>query len=250
MGDPDIYKTNDGRCIAYHKVNAQEPDSRPGIVFFGGFKSDMTGSKAIFLQETCVSMGLGYLRFDYTGHGQSSGKFEDGCISNWARDARDVVSALTTGPQIFVGSSMGGWIAFLLAREAPQNVAGLIGIAAAPDFTEDSMWAAASGEQRQQIAEQGYVSLPSEYDEPYIITRRLIEDGRKNLLLRSPFAAPFPVRLLHGTADQDVPLERALQLSSHIDGPDVRLVLVEGSDHRMSEQRELLLLKETLTALI
>ena len=113
MGDPDIYLTTDDRSIAYYKVNAQEPDEKPGIVFFGGFKSDMTGSKAVFLEKTCLELGLGFLRFDYTGHGQSSGKFEDGCISDWLGDAHDAVSHLTTGPQIFIGSSMGGWIAML-----------------------------------------------------------------------------------------------------------------------------------------
>jgi len=145
---------------------------------------------------------------------------------------------------------MGGWIALLLAREAPENVAAMIGIAAAPDFTEDSMWAAASIAQRRAITEQGFLSLPSEYGDSYIITRHLINEGRGNLILRSPLSAPFPVRLLHGTADVDVPKERALMLLSHIEGPDVRAILVKGSEHRMSDERELLLLKETLIGLL
>lgn len=242
--------TTDGRRIAYHKVNAQGSDNKPGLVFFGGFKSDMTGTKAVFLQDLCAALGLACLRFDYSGHGQSSGKFEEGCIGDWAQDAREAVDALTDGPQIYVGSSMGGWIALLLAREAPEKVAGMIGIAAAPDFTEDSMWAAASEAQRRYIMGQGYVSLPSEYDAPYIITRKLIEDGRDHLILRSPLAVPFPVRLLHGTADIDVPQERALQLVSHMDGPDIQVTLLKDSDHRMSGDRELALLKDTLVALI
>lgn len=250
MSEPDILTTSDGRRIAYHKVNAQGTDNRPGVVFFGGFKSDMTGSKAVFLHETCAAVGLSFVRFDYTGHGQSSGDFEDGCVGDWARDAQDVVAALTHGPQVFIGSSMGGWIALLLARAAPEAVAGMIGIAAAPDFTEDSMWARASDAQRREIMEHGFITLPSAYDAPYVITRRLIEDGRQNLILRRPLPTPFPVRLLHGTADQDVPQERALQLLAHLDGPDVRVVLVRDSDHRMSEERELLLLKETLMTLI
>ncbi len=210
----------------------------------------MTGGKAVFLEETCIALGVGFLRFDYTGHGQSSGNFKDGCISDWLADARDVVSQLTSGPQIFVGSSMGGWISLLLAREAPEKVAGLIGIAAAPDFTEDSMWAAASHAQREEIRDQGFVAIPSEYGDPYPITHRLIEDGRQNLILRQPYQAPFPVRLLHGTEDQDVPQERALRLLAHLDCSDIRLSLSKGSDHRMSEERDLLSLKETLTALI
>ena len=251
MSDPNFLTTTDGRRIAYHKVNAQGTDiHKPGVVFFGGFKSDMTGAKAIFLQKTCEALDLSYLRFDYTGHGQSSGKFEEGCVGDWVRDAREAVGRLTTGPQIFIGSSMGGWIALLLARDKPEDVAGMIGIAAAPDFTEDSMWMAASESQRRDIIEQGYVSLPSEYDAPYIITRKLIEDGRDYLILRRPLSVPFPVHLLHGTADVDVPLERALQLVSHLDGPDIRLTLVKDSDHRMSGERELTLLKQTLEALV
>lgn len=250
MGDPDILTTTDGRRIAYHKVNAQGTDNKPGVVFFGGFKSDMTGAKAVFLHETCATLGLSFLRFDYTGHGQSSRKFEDTCVGDWAKDARDVVETLTRGPQIFIGSSMGGWIALLLARETPERVAGMIGIAAAPDFTEDSMWAAASDAQRRDIMGQGSISLPSEYDAPYIITRKLITDGRDHLILRAPLSASFPVRLLHGTADIDVPQERALQLLSHIEGPDIRLTLVKDSDHRMSGERELALLKATLLTLV
>ena len=250
MGDPDIFRTTNGRSIAYYKVNTQEPDEKPGVVFFGGFKSDMTGSKAVFLNELCVELGLSFLRFDYSGHGQSSGKFEEGCISDWLDDARETVSELTRGAQIFIGSSMGGWIALLLAREAPEKVYGLIGIAAAPDFTEDSMWSAASHAQRQDIGGQGYVLIPSEYGEAYPITRRLIADGRRNLIMRSPYRAPFPIRLLHGTEDQDVPQERALRLLGHLDCEDIRLELLKGSDHRMSEERELLSLKETLAGLV
>jgi len=192
MGDPDIFTTSDGRSLAYHKVNAQGTCERPGVVFFGGFKSDMTGSKAVFLQETCEALGLAYLRFDYTGHGASSGKFEDGCIGDWAQDAEDIVSALTDGPQIYVGSSMGGWIALLLTRRSPERVAAMIGIAAAPDFTEDSMWAAASDAQRRAIMDQGFITIPSEYDAPYVITRRLIVNGRENLILRSPLKIDVP----------------------------------------------------------
>jgi len=145
---------------------------------------------------------------------------------------------------------MGGWIALLLARDAPENVAAMIGIAAAPDFTEDSMWAAASESQRSTIMEQGSLALPSEYGDPYVITRHLINEGRKNLILRSPLRVSFPVRLLHGTADVDVPQERALMLLSHIEGPDVRATFLRGSEHRMSDERELSLLKETLIGLI
>lgn len=252
MSDPDILKTVDGRHIAYHRTIAQ--DSRqnvPGVVFLGGFRSDMTGAKALAVEAWAIERGLAYLRFDYTGHGASSGAFEDGCIGDWAQDAVDAMEALTSGPQILVGSSMGGWIALLLAKRQPERVAALVGIATAPDFTEDSMWARASEPQRTAILRDGQVAVPSEYsDDPYIITHKLIADGRTHLVLRNPMSVSFPVRLLQGTADADVPQERALQLLACLDGPDVRATFVRGSDHRMSGDVELSLLKETLNGLI
>lgn len=250
MGVPEILVTDDGRRIAYHHSKTRESHNKPGVVFFGGFTSDMTGTKAIFLEQTCAALGLDFLRFDYTGHGQSSGSFEEGGIGDWLSDAREAVASLTVGPQVYIGSSMGGWIALLLAREQTERVAALIGIAAAPDFTEDAMWAGASAAQRATVLRDGRIAVPSPYGEPTIITRKLIEQGRENLLLRQPARVPFPVRLLHGTADTDVPQERALALLSHLDGPDVRLVLVKGGDHRLSGEGDLMLLKQTLNGLI
>jgi len=252
MSEPDFLKTDDGRSIAYRRIAAQDPnDGKPGVVFLGGFRSDMEGTKAECLSDWAKERGVAFLRFDYTGHGSSSGVFEEGCIGDWACDARDALEALTAGPQILVGSSMGGWIALLLAKHLPERVAGLVGIAAAPDFTEDSMWARASENQRGRLLRDGRIEEPSDYsDDPYVITRRLIEDGRRNLVLRAPLNAPFPVRLLQGTADTDVSVEVALRLLSHLDGNDVRLLLLRGSDHRMSEERELRVLKQTLDDLI
>ncbi len=211
----------------------------------------MTGSKALFLDEWTRERGIGFLRFDYTGHGQSSGKFADGCISDWLRDAGDALAHLTEGPQILVGSSMGGWIALLLMRAMPERLAGLIGIAAAADFTEESMWRNATLAQRRLLYERGHVDVPSEYDDgPYVITRKLIEDGRENLVLQSPLKAPCPVRLLQGTADDAVPYETALRLVNHIDGNDIRAILLRGADHRLSNPAELALLGETLDGLL
>ena len=244
---PAVLKLEDGRAIAYHRSEGRGQNAAPGVVFLGGFKSDMTGTKATFLEAHCRAQGRAFLRFDYTGHGASSGEFEAGCIGDWARDAMDALDRLTAGPQVLVGSSMGGWIALLLARRAPDRVAALIGVAAAPDFTEDSMWAAFSPGQRAALMRDGRLELPSDYsDEPYVITRRLIEDGREHLVLRDPLPLPFPVRLLQGTADADVPQERALALLAHASGPDIRLTLVKGADHRFSEPRELALLGATL----
>jgi len=206
----------------------------------------MTGTKALWLADWARARGRAHLRFDYSGHGASSGDFRDGSIGDWAADAAEAVSRLTEGPQILVGSSMGGWIALLLARRMPARVAGLVGIAAAPDFT-DEIWAGLSPTQRDRIAAEGEIGLPSEYsDEPYPITRRLIEDGRRNLVLRDPLPLPFPVRLLHGAADADVPVRVALALLDHIDCADARLTLVKDADHRFSGPRELALIGEAI----
>ena len=236
-----IFEPGDGRRIAYHKVPPREVGvNRPGVVFLGGFKSDMTGTKALALEEWARTKGRAFVRFDYTGHGASSGQFLDGCIGDWARDTRDVLSALTEGPQILVGSSMGGWISLLVARALPERVAGLVGIAAAPDFTEIGMWAGMNKATRARLMEEGRIEEPSAYsDEPYVISRGLIEDGRSQLVLNQPLALPFPVRLLHGTADVDVPMDWPLRLLEHAACPDMRLLLLKGSDHRLSEPDDL-----------
>lgn len=228
---PDTLTTPQGRKVAYQRTAG----SGPGVVFLGGFRSDMGGTKALALQDWAERRGRTFLRFDYSGHGASSGDFADGCIGDWAADAVAVVDALTTGPQVLVGSSMGGWIALLVARARPERVAGLVGIAAAPDFTEDSMWAGFTPAQRAEMAATGRVALASDYsDDPYVITQRLIEDGRQNLVLRADLDLPFPVRLLQGTADADVPTAVALRLLDHARGPDIRLTLVKDADHRFS----------------
>ncbi len=231
MPDPSWHETKAGRRLAHHRLAG----AGPGIVFLGGFKSDMEGTKALWLEDWARARGRAFLRFDYSGHGQSSGAFTEGCIGDWAEDARAVLDALTDGPQLLVGSSMGGWIALLLARACPERVAGMVTVAAAPDFTEDSMWAGFDEDARRRIITEGQIALPSEYGDPYIITRRLIEDGRDHLVLRSPLDLPFPVRFLQGTADEDVDKSVALRLLDHATGPDMRLTLVHGADHRFSD---------------
>lgn len=244
MSEPAYLDTPSGRRIAYHRTEG----GGPGIVFLGGFKSDMTGTKAMHLETWARALGRAFLRFDYSGHGQSSGAFEDGCIGDWAEDAAAAVEALTEGPQVLVGSSMGGWIALLLARRMPQRVAGLVGIAAAPDFTEDGFWAGFDAGQRATIKQAGRLELPSEYSEdPYVITRRLIEDGRENLVLRVPLSLPFPVRLLQGTADEDVAVEVPLRLMDHAEADDMRLTLVKGADHRFSSPDCLALMESAIS---
>ncbi|MCL4187943.1 MAG: alpha/beta hydrolase [Rhodobacteraceae bacterium] len=243
MDAAEFLRTPQGRRIAHHRRHGRGP----GVVFLGGFRSDMTGSKALHLDAWAAAAGRAFLRFDYSGHGASSGTFEEGSIGDWAADAAAVLAALTEGPQVLVGSSMGGWIALLLARARPDRVAGLVGIAAAPDFTEDGYWAGMDEGARAALAARGFIDVPSDYaPAPYRITRRLIEDGRRHLVLRVPLAAPFPVRLLHGSADADVPVGWGLRLLDHLDGPDVRLTLVRGADHRFSDPACLQLITRTV----
>ena len=220
-----------GRRIAYNRLDG----IGPGVVFLGGFRSDMQGTKALFLEEWARVQGLPFLRFDYSGHGESSGAFEAGCIGEWFADAMAVVEALTEGPQVLVGSSMGGWISLLLARSLPGRVAGLVTVAAAPDFTERGFWAGFSELEQAKLMREGRLLRPSDYGEPYIITRKLIEDGRNHLLLQAPLDLPFPVRMLQGTADADVPVLWATDLIAHATGKDMRLTLVKGADHRFSD---------------
>ena len=226
----DYISTPQGRRIAYEFSAGQGPC----VVFLGGFKSDMTGTKAVHLKDWAQAQDRAFLRLDYSGHGASEGAFLDGAIGDWFEDALAVITDVTKGPLILVGSSMGGWIALLLAKAIPARIVGLVGIAAAPDFTEDAMWASFTPAQRAALAE-GQVELPSDYsDAPYIITRRLIEEARNRLVLRAPLDLPFPVRLLQGTADTDVPPAVALRLLEHASGPDIRLCLVKAADHRFS----------------
>ena len=239
--------TPQGRHIAYHQTQGRGP----GVVFLGGFKSDMTGSKALHLQAWAEETGRAFLRFDYSGHGASHGKFEDGAISDWLQDAEAVIQALTEGPQVLVGSSMGGWIALLLARSIPEKIAGLLTIAAAPDFTRRIRDVELSAADRLRLTSAGRVERPSDYsDTPYIITRRLIEDGEQNLVLDRPLALPMPVRFLQGTADTDVPPSVAVELFDHVTGPDIRLTLVKGADHRFSTPDCLNLITTLVTDLL
>ncbi|AVO39363.1 alpha/beta hydrolase [Pukyongiella litopenaei] len=223
--------TPQGRRIAYHRTEGQGPC----IVFLGGLKSDMEGTKAVHLEAWARARGRAYLRFDYSGHGESSGSFEVGCIGDWHEDVLAAVDGLAGAPLVVVGSSMGGWQALLLARARPQRIAGMVTIAAAPDFTEDGYWARFTEDQKTALDRDGQVEMPSDYMEPYIITRRLIEDGRNRLVLRDPLRLPFPVRCLQGTADTAVSTATALRLLDHADCDDMRLLLVKDADHRFSD---------------
>ncbi|SLN21472.1 alpha/beta fold hydrolase [Pseudooctadecabacter jejudonensis] len=221
--------TEQGREIAYHHTDG----TGPTVVFLGGFKSDMEGTKALFLEEWARGQGRAFIRFDYSGHGVSGGEFTDGCIGDWFEDACAIIG-LIKGSVVLVGSSMGGWISLLVARAMPDKVAGLVGIAAAPDFTEDGFWAGFDEVMRAKLMREGRVALPSDYGEPYIITKRLIEDGRDRLVLRDPLEVPCAVRLVQGTADTSVPVAWGTRLLEHLRCEDARLTLVKGADHSFS----------------
>ena len=229
MSEPSYLTGPKGHRLAYHQTAGQGP----GVVFLGGYRSDMTGTKALALQDWALARGRAFLRFDYSGHGQSGGDFNGLGIGDWFADARAAL-ALTEGKQVLVGSSMGGWIALLLARAMPEKVAGLVGIAAAPDFTEE-LERSLSAAERVDMAARGYIQRPSAYaDFPYVYSAKLIEQGQENLILRSPLDLPFPVRFLQGSADEDVPQAVAERLFAHATGPDIRLTVVKGADHRFS----------------
>ncbi len=224
--------TRDGATIAYQAL----PGKGPGVLFCGGFMSDMSGTKARALEQVCAAAGRAYVRFDYRGHGQSSGRFQDGTIGSWLDDTLAVIDEAMAGKIVVVGSSMGGWIALLAALARRERVAGLVTIAAAPDFTEELLWRELGDEDRRKLLDDGVIHQPTEYgDEPYAITLGLIEEGRDHLLLGGPIALDCPVRIIHGMRDEDVPWRLALKIADRIEGGDVVVTLVKDGDHRMSD---------------
>lgn len=247
MTEPSFLNAPSGRRLAYHHTSGDGP----GVMFLGGFKSDMTGSKALALEAWCERQGRQFTRFDYSGHGQSSGEFKDGCIGDWLNDALAIFDEVTHGPQLLVGSSMGGWMMLLAALARPERIHALVGIAAAPDFTTRLMWERMTPPQQQALMTHGFIATPSEYgDEPYIITRRLIEDSRHYLLLDGPMDIHCPVWLLHGMADVDVPWQHSCLIAEKLSSADVQVQLVKGAGHRFSEAAQLALMERAVGALL
>ncbi|HUD60461.1 MAG TPA: alpha/beta hydrolase [Acetobacteraceae bacterium] len=230
-------------CVRQHGAS-------PTVLFLPGFRSDMNGDKATALAEFCAGRGQAMVRFDYSGHGSSGGRFGDGTIDRWTKDALAVIDRQTDGPQVLVGSSMGGWIALLAALARPHRVAALVGIAAAPDFTEALMWQAMTFAERATLMRNGILDVPSEYGGPYPITRALIEDGRTHLVLDAPIGIDCSVRLLHGQQDPDVPWEMSMRIAERLTSKDVQVLLVKDGDHRLSRPQDLALLTRTLAPLL
>ena len=236
----------DGETIAY----LRRAGKSPGVVWLGGFHSDMNGTKAQALDAWAARAERAYLRFDYFGHGASSGAFRDGTISRWRDDALAVLDHLCDGPQVLVGSSMGAWIALLVARARPDKVAALLLLAPAADFTEALVWRRMSPDIRAEIMDRGEWQRPSAYgDGPYPITRALIEDGRRHLLLDAPIELSCPVHIVQGMVDPDVPWQHALRLLETLSG-NPTLTLIKHGDHRLSTDEDLARITAALDAIL
>jgi pimeloyl-ACP methyl ester carboxylesterase len=237
----DVGSGSDARKIA---VRARA-GSAPGLFWLSGFNSDMQGTKAVALDAWAAEHGRGCVRFDYSGHGASGGAFIDGTVGRWLEESVAVFDRFCEGPQIVIGSSMGGWMALLLAREIARRgtgratLAGLVLIAPAPDFTEELMWKRFSPEVREEIETKGVWLRPSEYGEPYPITQKLIEEGRNHLLLGSTIEVGCPVRILQGAQDPDVPWQHAFALAHRLPSDDVVLTMIQDGDHRLSRPQDI-----------
>ena len=252
MVETKFHTTDDGQKLAFSQVNGDKNiKNLPGVVFLSGLKSDKEGTKAIFLSQWAEKNNRDFLRFDYRGHGASSGTFEETSISDWLEDTKSIVLSRTSGPQILVGSSLGGWIALLFAQLYPQKVAGIIGIAAAPDFTAKYAINNLTKDQRQELKTTGKLSFDSEYfEEPLVITQKLIEDGNQHLILTKNQCIDCPVRLFHGSLDEDVPLSTSINILKSLSSVDMQLQIIKGIDHRFSTAECLELIKETVEQML
>src|SRR5579859_4469015 len=242
-----ILARENGATIAYRR----SPGKNPGVVFIHGLRSDMNGNKALALEAHCKETGRAFLCFDLTGHGAEAHRFEEGTVGAWAKDVIAVLDELTEGPQILVGSSLGGWLMLLAALARPERVAGLMGLAAAPDFTEDLIYSAFGETQRWALTTQGKVMIDDCYGaQPYAITHALIEEGRHHLVLRGPIDISCPTILIQGQQDEDVPWQTALTLAEKLSSQQVRVVLHKSGNHRLSEPEDLRLILTNLEYLI
>lgn len=236
--------------LAYiHYSATEQGEHLPTVMFLGGFKSDMEGTKAIYLQEQCQNRGQEFVRFDYTGHGISEGEFTDGTIGKWAQDATDILDNVVSRDVILVGSSMGGWISLLLLLSRSERIKGVIGIAAAPDFTTD-IENQMTEEQRQMVKDIDRLEVPNDYsDEPYIFTRALLEDGKKQSLLNRTHNINAPLTLIQGKQDADVAWEKAIKIQECFKGANTQVIFVDDGDHRLSRPEDLELIDEQVRSM-
>ncbi len=247
MPDPMIHNITETEHIAYRRFSGDGPN----IIFLPGHRSDMEGSKALFLEKWAQARGQAFLRFDYRGHGQSSGSIDTANISDWTDDVITVIDELSEGPQILVGSSLGGWLMLNAALLRPERIVGLIGIAAAPDFTEDLIWAKLTEDQQRQMQSEGRIAVPNPYmDEQVVYPYHLVENGRDHLRLRDDLNIYQPIRLLHGMQDREVPWQTATRIAECAISSDVRIHFIKDAGHRFSEPNQLTLLREVVSTLI
>lgn len=249
---PSQLRTKSGITLAYHKTSqAAKGKGLPGVIFLGGFLSDMEGAKAVFLEDLAKRKGFGFIRFDYSGHGQSSQTFEEGTIGQWLEDALAILDEVSEGPQILMGSSMGGWIMLEAALKRKDRIASLIGVAAAPDFTEYLIWQTLTAEQKKTLKKKGLIELSPDAcgdpdAKPYPITLKLIEEARHHLLLDRTIPLTCPITLLHGMGDKDVPYAISLKLAEKLASRNVEILLQKEGDHRMSTPESLFLLERAV----
>ena len=234
-------RTRNGHNLAYHSFNQDTvSETNPGIIFLCGHGSDMNGTKALVLEQLALDEGFGFTRFDYFGHGASQGNMSDGTISIWTDDCLAILDEVTLGPQILIGSSLGGWLMLITARARISRIAGLIGIAAAPDFTEDLIWSSLSDSQRDEMKTTGQITLPNPYaNEGVVYPYNLIKDGRNNLVMTAPLELDIPVYLFHGMQDREVPWHTAIALSNAMPSDNVIIHLDKNAGHRFSTPDQL-----------
>ncbi|MDR3325909.1 MAG: alpha/beta hydrolase [Rhodospirillaceae bacterium] len=232
-------------AIAYNKLNGENP----GIVFIHGFKSNKNSEKALAIENFCANHNKAFIRFDMSGHGESAGNFEDGTISSWTNDVIDVLDSLTSGPQILIGSSMGGWLMLLATLARCNRIAGLFGLAAAPDFTEELIFNSFNEKQKETLLRKNYIMIKN-CSEALLVSNKLIKDGRKHLILQKQINITCPIRLIHGQKDNDVPWNTALRLQERLVSDDVEVILIKSSDHHLNKPDDIVLIKEVLDSLI
>ena len=244
--DFNILKSTDGSSLAYNKLAG----GNPGLIFFHGLNSDRKGTKAEHLLNYCLKKKKQFISFDMFGHGQSSGQMEDATLSIWINNALNIIDKISNGPQFIVGSSMGGWVMLKVAEKRKKIICGMVGIAAAPDFTESLIWKRMTDREKEVLERNGFITQDSDYDDsPYIISRKLIEDGRNNLILNNTIHLNIPCVFIHGKKDIDVPWQTSFDLALKIKSNNVKNILIERGTHRLSTKNDLNVLTSSLDEL-